>query len=290
MFKRSSRIRRGKLSPARSVPDHIERPYYAESGGGEPGRLKKQILKPDEIQQMRRACRAARRVLDRAIEYVSPGVTTDSIDSLVHNACIEEGGYPSPLNYHGFPKSVCTSVNEVICHGIPDDRPLQEGDIVNVDVTVYLNGFHGDCSETVAVGDVDRKSVKLMEVTREAMMRGIETVKDGSPVRNIGRAIESYVTEYGFSVVHEYCGHGIGRHFHCGPTVPHFFNPNEGSRVKKGMTFTVEPMINMGSRHLHTWKDGWTVVTNDFSRSAQYEHTVLVTDDGAEILTLPETI
>lgn len=194
----------------------------------------------------------------------------------------------SPLNYNGFPKSVCTSVNEVICHGIPDDRPLENGDIINIDVTIFLNGLHGDCSETVPVGSIDRESQNLLAVVYESMMRGIAAIKPNGLIRDIGHAIETYVKKYDYSVVRAYCGHGIGRHFHCSPTVPHYYDPREHTKIKPGMIFTVEPMINMGSWKHKIWEDGWTAVALDLKRSAQFEHTVLVTQNGVEILTSPE--
>lgn len=281
-------VSKGRVSPARVVPAHIKCPGYAETGGGEQESSTKVKLSVSEIEQMRQTCRAARRVLDKAIKAVRPGVTTDYLDAVVHEACIAEGGYPSPLNYNGFPKSVCTSVNEVICHGIPDDRSLENGDIVNIDVTIFLNGLHGDCSETVSVGRIDQASRNLLTVTHESMMRGIVAIKPNGLIRDIGCAIEAYVKKYGYSVVRAYCGHGIGRHFHCSPTVPHFYNPEEYTKIKPGMVFTVEPMVNVGTWEHTIWKDGWTAVTLDLKRSAQFEHTVLVTQDGVDILTLPE--
>lgn len=280
-------VTRGRISPPRSVPAHIKRPEYADTGGSEESPLLQTKLSGREIEQMRRTCHAARRVLDKAVKAVRPGVTTDYLDAVVHNACIAEGAYPSPLNYNGFPKSVCTSVNEVICHGIPDDRPLQKGDIVNIDVTIFLNGLHGDCSETVPVGRIDRLSRNLLTVTYEAMMRGIAAISPDGLIRDIGRAIETYVKQRGYSVVRAYSGHGIGKHFHSSPTVPHFYNPNEDTKIMPGMIFTVEPMINVGTWKHTIWDDGWTAVTSDLQRSAQFEHTVLVTPDGVDILTLP---
>jgi len=279
---------KGKVSPRRVVPAYIKRPDYAKTGDGEQESSIQNKLSNQEIEQMRQTCRAARRVLDKAIKAVHPGVTTDYLDAVVHEACIAEGGYPSPLNYNGFPKSVCTSVNEVICHGIPDDRPLENGDIVNIDVTIFLNGLHGDCSETVPVGGIDQESQNLLTVVYESMMRGIAAVRPNGQIRDIGRAIETYVKGNGYSVVRAYCGHGIGKLFHSSPTVPHFYNPKERTKIKPGMIFTVEPMINMGTWKHTIWKDGWTAVTLDLQRSAQFEHTVLVTQNGVDILTLPE--
>jgi len=281
-------VSKGQVSPARVVPAHIKCPDYAETGGGEQESSVQTKLSDQEIEQMRYTCHAARRVLDKAIKAVRPGVTTDCLDAIVHEACIAEGGYPSPLNYNGFPKSVCTSVNEVICHGIPDDRPLENGDIVNIDVTIFLNGLHGDCSETVPVGRIDQASGNLLTIARESMMRGIAAIRPNGLIRDIGRVIETYVKEHGYSVVRAYCGHGIGKHFHSSPTVPHFYNPNEHTKIKPGMIFTVEPMINMGIWKHTIWKDGWTAATSDLQRSAQFEHTVLVTQEGVDILTLPE--
>jgi methionyl aminopeptidase len=235
---------------------------------------------------MRRACAAARRVLDRALAAVRPGLATDELDRLVHEACLEEGGYPSPLNYLGFPKSVCTSVNEVICHGIPDARPLEEGDLVNVDVTIYLDGVHGDVSETCAVGAVDDASRALMETARECLRLGVGAVRPGARVRDIGRAIEAHAQARGCGVVRAFVGHGIGELFHMDPQVPHYYDPAADAELRPGMTFTVEPMINQGTWKHRSWDDGWTAVTADLRRSAQYEHTVLVTGSGVEVLTL----
>ena len=281
-------VLKGKVSPKRVVPAYIKRPDYSETGGGEQESSAKVKLSVSEIEQMRRTCHAARRVLDKAIKAVHPGVTTDYLDAIVHDACIAEGGYPSPLNYNGFPKSVCTSVNEVICHGIPDDRALENGDIVNIDVTIFLNGLHGDCSETVSVGRIDQASRNLLTVTHESMMCGIAAIKPNGLIRDIGHAIERYVKECGYSVVRAYCGHGIGKLFHSSPTVLHYYDPREHTKIKPGMVFTVEPMINMGIWKSKIWEDGWTAVTYDLQRSAQFEHTILVTQDGVDILTLPD--
>ena len=281
-------VTKGQVSSFRAVPAHIKCPDYATTGDGERESAVQNLLNDQEIKQMRRTCRAARRVLDKAIKAVRPGVMTDDLDAVVHEACIAEGGYPSPLNYNGFPKSVCTSVNEVICHGIPDNRPLRNGDIVNIDVTIFLNDLHGDCSETVPVGNIDQESQNLLAVVYESMMRGIAAVRPNGLIRDIGRAIETYVNKYGYSVVRAYCGHGIGKQFHSKPVVPHFYDPCKHTKIKPGMIFTVEPMINMGTWKHTIWEDGWTAVTSDLQRSAQFEHTVLVTQNGVDILTLPE--
>lgn len=275
------------VSGPRAVPDHISRPNYAKTGVGERGRTGLSILAGKDLELMREACRTARRVLDLALKAVAPGVTTDQIDEIVHQACIAESGYPSPLNYRGFPKSVCTSVNEVICHGIPDARPLESGDIVNIDVTLYLNGFHGDCSATVPVGKISRQSRHLMDTARECLRIGIAAIKPDGKTGDIGNAIAEYAHRQGCSVVRAYCGHGIGRHFHMEPTVAHFRDYSLSSKIRPGMIFTVEPMINLGVWQHKTWSDGWTAVTADGQRSAQFEHTIRVSDDGVETLTSP---
>jgi methionyl aminopeptidase len=278
-------IRPGIISPRRPVPAHIPRPDYAESGKPARGASAPVINSPDVIARMRRAGKVAAQVLQRTSAHVRPGITTDELDAICHEACIELGAYPSPLNYHGFPKSLCTSVNEVICHGIPDSRPLEAGDIVNLDVTVFFEGVHGDCSATFFVGQPDPDSERLVRVTRECLELGIAAVKPGRPVHDIGRAIEAHATRHGMSVVRAYCGHGIGERFHSNLQIPHYFDPEVDDIMQPGMTFTVEPMINLGHWHHRTWDDGWTAVTADGSRSAQFEHTLLVTATGAEILT-----
>jgi len=276
---------KGNVSPMRPVPSHIVCPAYATIGSSEHACKGRSCLIGRELEQMREACRAARRVLNKAIKMIRPGITTDQIDAVVHQACIVEGGYPSPLNYHGFPKSVCTSVNEVICHGIPDDRALKNGDVINVDVTIFLNGFHGDCSETVPVGDVDELSRRLLSTAKECLRRGIAAVRPGSRIGGIGSVITEYAHRQGYSVVRAYCGHGIGRCFHMDPQVSHYCRKDGGARIKTGMVFTIEPMINIGGWQHKLWDDQWTAVTADGERSAQFEHTVLVTEDGTEILT-----
>jgi methionyl aminopeptidase len=244
------------------------------------------VKSPEVIERMRRAGRAAAEILQLAGEAVAVGVTTDELDAIVHQACIDRGGYPSPLNYRGFPKSLCTSVNEVICHGIPDDRPLRDGDLVNLDVTIYLDGVHGDTNATFLVGTVDPESQRLVRVTRECLERGIEAVRPGRPLSEIGRAIEEHAHANGFEVVRAFVGHGIGEQFHTDLQIPHYYEPRFTTVAEPGMTFTVEPMISMGTGQHRIWDDGWTAVTADGSRTAQFEHTLLVTDDGAEILTL----
>jgi methionyl aminopeptidase len=276
---------RGNVSPMRPVPSHIVRPAYTTTGKNERACTSVSRLSGRELEQMRETCRAARRVLDKAIKAVRPGVITDEIDAVVHQACIVEGGYPSPRNYHGFPKSVCTSVNEVICHGIPDDRALENGDILNVDVTIFLNGFHGDCSETVPVGTIDGASRHLLGTAGECLRRGIAAIRPGGRIGDIGSVIAEYAHRQGCSVVRAYCGHGIGRCFHMDPQVFHYCSQDGAARIEPGMVFTVEPMINMGGWQHELWDDRWTAVTADGQRSAQFEHTVLVTGDGPEIMT-----
>ncbi|WP_419841826.1 type I methionyl aminopeptidase [Candidatus Poriferisodalis sp.] len=266
-----------------------------------------QLAQGTTVDAMRRAGSAARRVLAQIAAEIAPGVTTDWLDEVCHHACIAEGGYPSPLGYPGphssglddgsdaFPKSLCTSVNEVICHGIPDDRPLRDGDIVNCDVTIYLGGVHGDHSETFLVGEADEASRRLVEVTREAMYHGIASVRPGAEVRDIGRAIQARAEAEGYGVIREFIGHGVGQVFHSLPNIPHYYDAAARTALREGMTFTVEPMIAMvrrggGSvpRVGKIWSDHWTAPTADGSRTAQFEHTVLVTDDGAELLTVED--
>lgn len=239
------------------------------------------------IARMREAGRVAAEVLTAAGAAVAPGVTTDELDELVHSQCIARGAYPSPLNYRGYPKSVCTSVNEVICHGIPDDRPLADGDIVNIDVTVYLDGVHGDTNATFGVGRVDEASRRLVGVTRECLDVAIDAVRPGRPISDIGRAIETEAAGHGYGVVRAFVGHGIGEQFHGPPSVPHHFDAGARTIMEPGMTFTIEPMITMGTWRHVMWDDGWTAVTADGARTAQFEHTLLVTGTEAEILTLP---
>lgn len=279
------RIQPGVVSPMRSVPDSIVKPPYALTGNVpriEEGRVKS----PEVIERMRVAGAAAKEILRRAGEIVRPGITTDEIDIFVHDLTIEMGGYPSPLNYHGYPKSVCTSVNEVICHGIPDSRVLEDGDIVNLDVTIYLNGVHGDTNATFAVGEISDEDKLLMKVTEECMWHGIEAVKPGVAINEIGRAIEVHAKNHKFGVVRAFIGHGIGENFHTDIQVLHYYDPRNTMILREGMTFTIEPMITASGEHRHKmWGDDWTAVTADGSRTAQYEHTMVVTSDGVEVLT-----
>ena len=278
-------VRPGLLSPTRSVPSGIGLPPYAVSGDPGPAQSSS-VRTADEVERMRRAGAAAAEILVEAGRAVQPGVTTDRIDALVHEATIVRGGYPSPLNYRGYPKSVCTSVNEVICHGIPDSRPLSDGDIVNIDVTIFLDGVHGDTSVTVLVGDVDDHSRRLVAETRIAMDLGIDTVRPAQPLHAIGRTIERHAQRHGLGVVREFIGHGIGTEFHSGLQVKHYFDPRDDTLLVAGMTFTIEPMLTLGDPSCALWDDAWTAVTLDGRRTAQFEHTVLVTDDGIEVLTV----
>jgi methionyl aminopeptidase len=274
----------GIVSPRRAVPPAIPRPDYAATG--RPRGQGQDVKTPDQLERLRRACRAAARVLRVAGEGVRPGITTDALDEIAHAETIRLGGYPSPLNYRGFPKSICTSVNEVICHGIPDSRPLEGGDIVNLDITVYLDGMHGDCSATFLVGEVDEGGRKLVQVARECLEKGISAVRPGRPISDIGKAIESHASRHRYGVVRSYCGHGIGETFHTSLQIPHHYDPSMKRVMEPGMTFTVEPMITEGTWEDLLWDDGWTAVTADGKRSAQFEHTMVVTADGAEILTV----
>jgi methionyl aminopeptidase len=281
---RAGAVRPGAIGPRRAVPPHIPRPDYAETGRPRP--VPRLPDPAERLARMRRAGRAAAEVLAEGGRAVAPGVTTDEIDRIVHEAYIARGGYPSTLNYHGYPKSLCTSVNEVILHGIPDSRQLAAGDVVNLDVTIFLDGFHGDCSATFPVGEVDEESRRLLRITRECLLRGIEAVRPGRPLSDIGRAIETHATAHGYGVVRSFCGHGIGEEFHLDPQVLHYYDPRARTPMEEGMFFTIEPMLTVGSPDHVTWPDGWTAVTVDGKRSAQFEHTICVTRSGAEILTL----
>ncbi|KAI7833769.1 methionine aminopeptidase 1 [Kickxella alabastrina] len=275
------------LSPRREVPADIQRPDYATDPNGasrqEQAYGNAQI--GDDLVKMREVCRLGREVLDIAARAVKVGVTTDEIDRIVHEATIERKAYPSPLNYYQFPKSVCTSVNEVVCHGIPDQRSLEDGDILNIDISLYKDGFHADLNKTYFVGNVDDKSKKLVKTTRECLQKAIDMVKPGVRYRDLGSVIENHARANGFSVVRTYCGHGVGKLFHSAPNVPHYAQNKAIGVMKPGHVFTIEPMINEGRFNDQTWRDNWTAVTVDGKRSAQFEHAVLVTEDGCEVLT-----
>jgi methionyl aminopeptidase len=276
----------GQISPMRTVPGSIPRPEYV--GRKAPARFTGPEVKDAEtIERMRIAGRIAAQALEEVSVHIEPGVTTDELDRIGHDFLCDHGAYPSTLGYRGFPKSLCTSVNEVICHGIPDSTVLRDGDIVNVDITAYIGGVHGDTDATYFVGDVDEESKLLVERTREALNRGIKAVAPGRSINVIGRVIESYARRFGYGVVREFTGHGIGTWFHSGLVIPHYDDPAATTVMEPGMTFTIEPMLNLGTHEWEMWDDGWTVVTKDRRRSAQFEHTILVTGAGAEILTLP---
>lgn len=281
-----TRIQPGRVSPIRPVPDHIPRPDYVLNNGRPKGK-REWCTKTteDQIQRMRAACEAARETLDYIIDHVEEGITTDELDRLAHEKMISLGGYPSTLGYQGYMKSICTSINEVICHGIPDSRPLRNGEIVNIDCTIFLDGMHGDNSETVFVGQVSQSAHRLVQTTWECMMRGIEEVAPGKPFNAIGKAIETHAHAHGYSVVKDFTAHGIGEMFHMEPQLLHYYSPRQNEIMKEGMTFTVEPMINEGSWRCVIWPDDWTAVTSDLKLSAQFEHTVMVTSSGFEILT-----
>jgi methionyl aminopeptidase len=268
----------------RSVPPEIPAPEYARSGWPSgPGPVK--IYGEEELDRLRRACRAAAKVLKITGAAVREGVSTDELDAIAHEETLKAGAYPSCLNYKKFPKSCCTSINEVICHGIPDGRKLQSGDIITVDVTVFLEGMHGDCASTYFVGEVDEASKRLVKVTHECLYLGINAVRTGRPISDIGRAIETHARRHGLGVVRAFCGHGIGEKFHNELQVPHYFDPKASRIMREGMTFTIEPMITLGSPDHSVLADNWTAVTRDGSRCAQFEHTIAVTDAGAEVLT-----
>lgn len=276
----------GKLSPERAVPSSIDRPEYVGQRAPLPYKGPS-VRDADMIARMRVAGRIAAQALDAVEAAIAPGVTTDELDRVGHEFLIANNAYPSTLGYKGYPKSLCSSVNEVICHGIPDDRPLEGGDIVNIDITAYIGDVHGDNNKTYLVGNVDQESQLLVERTREATMRAIRAVKPGRQINVIGRVIESYAKRFGYGVVRDFTGHGVGPAFHDGLIIPHYDDPHFDTVIKPGMTFTIEPMLTLGTADWDMWEDGWTVTTKDKSRTAQFEHTLLVTDDGAEILTLP---
>ncbi|SFK03365.1 type I methionyl aminopeptidase [Cellulomonas sp. KH9] len=277
----------GQVSPRRAVPAHIPRPEYVDKPMPAPWRGP-DVLDAGTIERVRHAARIAAQALQEAGRHVVPGVTTDELDAIGHEFLVAHGAYPSTLGYRGFPKSLCTSVNEVICHGIPDSTVVEDGDIVNIDVTAYVDGVHGDTNATFLAGDVDEESRLLVERTREALQRGISAVRPGREINVIGRVIEKYAARFGYGVVRDFTGHGVGPAFHTGLVVPHYdAAPQHATVIEPGMVFTIEPMLDLGTADWEMWDDGWTVVTADRSRSAQFEHTLLVTDTGAEVLTLP---
>ena len=279
------RVLPGEISPYRAVPAHIDRPSYADTGRVERWN-ESRVKSPEIIDKMRVAGKVAAEVLRLAGEMVAPGVTTEQIDEYVHQLCIDRDSYPSPLNYHGYRKSVCTSVNEVICHGIPDSRALLDGDIVNIDVTTYLGGVHGDTNATFCAGNVDPASRQLIAVTEECMWKGIEAVRPDRPLSDIGKAIEDHAKKHHYGVVRAFVGHGIGEQFHTDLQILHYYDTRGDTVIMRpGMTFTIEPMITLGTWQHKMWDDDWTAVTADGKRTAQFEHMLLVTDTGVEVMT-----
>ena len=277
----------GTLGPRRHVPDSIDRPEYMFHDG--PERVTASDVKdPETIERIRAAGRVAARAMAEAAAVIAPGVTTDELDRIAHEYMCDHGAYPSCLGYMGFPKSICTSINEVICHGIPDSTVLKEGDLINLDVTAYLDGVHGDTNATYPVGEIDAGTAALIERTRTAMERGIRAVRPGREVNVIGRVIEKYAKRFDYGVVRDYTGHGVGEAFHSGLIIPHYdAAPMYADVMEVGMVFTIEPMLTLGTETWEQWDDGWTVVTRDRSRTAQVEHTLAVTENGADVLTLP---
>jgi methionyl aminopeptidase len=277
----------GRISPELPVPRQIPRPEYVGRPAPAPD-SHGDVYTAAEIELIRESGRIAAGAVEAVGAAVRPGITTDELDAIAHEFVIAHDAYPSTLHYRGYPKSACTSVNEVICHGIPDDTVLLDGDIVNVDITAFKNGMHGDLNATFVVGDAAQDAVDLVERTREALHRGIRAVAPGRPLNVIGRAIESYAKRFGYGVVRDYTGHGVGATFHTGLVVPHYdAAPGYDLPMEVGMVFTIEPMLTLGTIDWDLWDDDWTVVTRDRALSAQFEHTLVVTERGAEILTLP---
>jgi methionyl aminopeptidase len=281
----------GQLSPRRSVPGSIPRPHYVDLAGKStkgPADFDDPMVKDvDTIEAMRVAGRIAAQALVEVGRHVAAGVSTDDLDRVGHEFLLDHQAYPSTLGYKNFPKSLCTSLNESICHGIPDSTVIEDGDIVKVDITAYIGGVHGDNCASFIAGDGTDEIVQLNERTHEATMRAIKAVRPGRDTSVIGRVIESYAKRFGYGVVRDYTGHGVGPSFHTKPTILHYDDPRQNTKFLPGMTFTIEPMITLGGVDWNIWKDDWTVVTADGSWVAQWEHTIVVTDDGAEILTLP---
>ncbi|MCC2308094.1 type I methionyl aminopeptidase [Cellulomonas chengniuliangii] len=277
----------GTISPQLPVPASIPRPEYVGRPAPTPF-TGSDIPAPEVLERIRVAARIAAQALEEVGRHVAPGVTTDALDRVGHQFLMDHHAYPSTLGYRGFPKSLCTSVNEVICHGIPDSTVLQDGDLVNIDITAYIGGVHGDNNATFGVGELDEESALLVERTRESLNRAIKAVKPGREINVIGRVIEKYAQRFGYGVVRDYTGHGVGEAFHSGLVVPHYdAAPHYATVMEPGMVFTIEPMLNLGTPEWEMWDDGWTVVTADRRRSAQFEHTLVVTETGAEVLTLP---
>ena len=278
----------GRISPRRAVPAHIDRPEYVDRPAPTPY-VGPEVKDTETIEAMRAAGRIAADALVEVGRHIAPGVTTDELDRIGHEFLLDHGAYPSTLGYRGFPKSLCSSLNEVICHGIPDSTVLMDGDICNIDITAYIGGVHGDTNATFLVGEVDEEVRLLVERTHEATHRAINAVAPGRPINVIGRVIESYARRFDYGVVRDFTGHGIGTAFHTGLVIPHYDDPSATLLMETGMTFTIEPMLTLGTYEWEMWADDWTVVTRDGRHSAQFEHTIVVTRDGAEILTAPSS-
>ena len=276
----------GVVSPRRAVPANITRPEYVDKPAPQPY-TGSWVQDADTIERMRIAGQLAARAMAEVAHHITPGVTTDELDRIGHEYLCDHGAYPSTLGYRGFPKSLCTSINEVICHGIPDSTVLDDGDIINIDITAYIHGVHGDTDATYLCGNVDEESRLLVERTHESLRRAIAAVQPGRPISVIGRVIEAYSNRFGYGVVRDFTGHGISTHFHSGLVIPHYDDERYDTIMEAGMTFTIEPMLTLGTYAWDMWDDNWTVVTKDRKRSAQFEHTIVVTETGAEILTLP---
>lgn len=276
----------GRISPKLDVPASITRPEYV--GKAMPAKFTGSNVKtPEQIEKIRHSGKIAAQAIELVGRNAKPGVTTDQLDKIAHQFLIDNGAYPSTLGYRGYPKSICSSLNEVICHGIPDDTVLEDGDILNIDITAYIDGYHGDSNQTFLIGDVKPEVAELVERTRVALARGISVVAPGRSVNLIGRAIESYAKRFGYGVVRDFTGHGIGEAFHSGLIIPHYDSaPMYSDEMQVGMVFTIEPMLTLGTHQWDMWADGWTVVTKDKSITAQFEHTLVVTETGADILTL----
>ena len=277
----------GVVTPMRTVPTDIVRPEYVGKKTPNEGN-DSNMYTPEEVERVRAAGKVAAGAIVEAAKIAVPGTTTDQIDVLIHEYICDHGAYPSTLDYRGYPKSVCTSLNEVICHGIPDSTVLEDGDILNLDVTAYFDGMHGDTNKTLLVGNVDEESRLLVERTEESLNRAMKAVKPGRQINVIGRVIEKYAARFGYGVVRDYTGHGVGREFHSGLIIPHYdAAPAYDIEIKEGMIFTIEPMLTLGTIEWDLWDDDWTVVTRDRKRTAQFEHTMVVTADGVDVLTLP---
>lgn len=277
----------GLVSPRLPVPKNIVHPEYVGKSAPTPF-TGSDVKTPEQIEKIRAAGKIAAAAIEMLRDEIRPGVTTDHLDRIAHEFILDHGAYPSTLGYRGYPKSLCSSINEVICHGIPDDTVLQDGDIVNIDITAYKDGFHGDLNHTIEVGNVSEEVHNLVERTREALNRGLMAIAPGRQVNTIGLAIENYAKRFGYGVVRDFTGHGVGEAFHSGLIIPHYDSaPNYATEIQVGMVFTVEPMLTLGTHKWDMWDDGWTVTTKDKSITAQFEHTIAVTETGYDILTLP---